>query len=353
MAKLREEIHGLRIDLAKHGKDAVTGHDRRMKEIELRQKQAELHQKAMAPILARRQALAGFDLSSVLPGLPNPSISSGVHGQIAGLHSQVGKAWTTGLQHWAQSLLKSAGRLDQEVAHRDKLTTSVDKQQTVIDASTQKLNDMQSALDTATTALDDLKQQSADFGSSVAGNFAGSPFGHGATYAMQQFNRYGAKATAFSSDLAALQAEHISSALYQQLASSGDTLTAHQLAGMTPDKFGQFQSAFAGQQAALGALSGQAGGYVYGDQIAAQNSAVAQQLAAVQAQSQLVATQNAELASLNAQITSLNDTITKNSVALEKASQQGGTKITVNDKSGNPAHTAREVARHQRHRGRR
>lgn len=172
VAKLVEEIRGLRHDLATKGKDALTGHDRRMKEIDLRQKEQDLrekHQQAREDRLnalrdkigGLRGAIGGFHPETSLPGyeVRNPVLQA-VSGDLADLRKSVhdaGGEWTKQLQHMAARMRTDALKIDQH--------------ERAIDAETKKRDDLNTKLDASSQALDSLAQTMSAFSDSVAGHF--------------------------------------------------------------------------------------------------------------------------------------------------------------------------------------
>lgn len=176
--RLLIEIRGLRKDLAKTGKDALSGLERRRTEAELRATLRDLRETRGAGRAARRDALqerydsimaamSGFDVSGALGRTNDPKnpTAAGVRSEIAEMRDalkEAGVAWSKGMRENARRMVRQARAIDvheraleRETKRREELTNTLAEQQ---------------------QAMEQLKQAMGSFSSSVAGNFLPDTF---------------------------------------------------------------------------------------------------------------------------------------------------------------------------------
>ena len=331
IAQTLQEIRDLRRDLARDGKQRLSGIDRRIAELQLEAAERELRltrtrEAREARAAAREQAAAirqigaGLSFDSLVPGQPQ-TVAQGVAAEIQDFWQQIFEAGGTidsAMLSWAADMVAAAKAYDETVA--------------AIEAETKKRDDLAQTLSEQQSQLDQLNSTMEAFASSVASNFTGSPFSRtslprsapgqsaleqqlaaaqaagdaaAASRLMQQIalaQSSGAglealrasvegdiaDAEAFTAALAELASKGLDTtgplgALYAQLAASGDVVTAQDLAALSADQVDQWEKLFATREdaaATAGALATQA---MYGEQHAVLVAAVDQSTAAIQA----------------------------------------------------------------------
>lgn len=199
------------------------------------------------------------------------------------------------------------------------------------------LEESTKAIQTETSKRDDLVQARDSLVSTVSGHFTSDIFASkltGGTHLTQDplnaLRKDIADAQQFQGLLGTLSAKGLSGQAFQSLAETGDVRRAQAFAALSPGEIAQFQSLFDQRANASASVGGFAGDTVYKAGID---------------------TSNQHLAALNAKATQLEHEIKVLQQVVEKSGKGG--KIVVNDKSGNPKHTAKEVSRRQKWAGKR
>lgn len=199
------------------------------------------------------------------------------------------------------------------------------------------LEESTKAIQTETSKRDDLVQARDSLTSTVSGAFTSDIFAskltggnHLTQDPLNALRSDIAKANDFRASLGTLSAKGLSGQAFQALAETGDVKRAQAFAAMSPADIAQFQSLFDQRQNAASAVGSYAGNQVYAAKID---------------------TSNQHLAALNTKATQLEHEIKVLQKIVDKSGK--GSKIVVNDKSGNPKHTAKEVSRRQKWAGKR
>lgn len=353
-------MRDLKRQLGADGKDKLEGIRRRIAELDLQRAEKELRlarhreerealQEARAKAKETRANLlgvgAGFSLDDLVPDRRPATVLGGARAEIRQLRAEIEEAgghWTRGLGRWAKGLVAAASELDDVNA--------------AIARETERRDELQKALQDQQQALDQLASTMQSFSDSVASNFLtnslsrssggavnpelvearaqlaairGSSTGDSVAVAAQASEliarirqleettgesltglaglrqtlaRDTADAQAMAQVLAQLEALGLDTTgdrggLYRALASSGDLVTAQQLAALGAAGVDELEGAFADRENAAAQLAAETTQAIYGQQYAMQQAALAlQQMALDQANMNLTTLANHQVA---------------------------------------------------------